>query len=185
MWRTKSTVLFFFALCFHLVLYTQNLSQDTIQARSYRVKADSLSKHADYDGAIDYYKEASKIYQKHRLWEHYLKTENIWGDILRIKGLYERAIAKMERALAMAKRHRLLQSPDAAMSHNNIGIIYYELGKYDQALAQHQKALKIDIAHFGEQHPDVASCYNNIGNPTFSNSPKTKKIFSDILSYMC
>ncbi|WP_340203673.1 CHAT domain-containing protein [Ascidiimonas sp. W6] len=151
-------------LCICSYAQAQNITQDTIQANTYYIKADSLSKQAQYDSAINYCKKASTLYKKYELWQHYLKAENIWGDLLRRTGQYGKAIGKMEKTIAIAKQYHLGQSPEVGVSLNIIGNSNRELGKFDQALAQHQKALKIGITHFGEQHPHVADSYNGIGN---------------------
>ena len=159
---TKPT-LFLYSFLFFLYSYSQNITKDTLQARYFMVKADSLLQQAKYNAAVDNYKQASKLYEIHKLWKHYVKTENKLGDVLTKVGNYDRAKKVLENAIQIAKQNELEQSPAVASSYNNIGTVYRILGKYYQALEQYQKALQIKIEHFGEQHPSSATSYNNIG----------------------
>ena len=168
--QPNKSIPFFLYYSFYVLLLSicsyaqaQNITQDSIKARTYYIKADSLSKQAQYDSAINYCKKASALYKKHQLWQHYLKAENIWGDALSRTGKYDQALEKLEKTIDVARQHNLEHSPDTGTCYNNIGIVYRVLEKFDQAIEQHQKALKIYIANFGEQHPDVATSYNNIG----------------------
>ena len=122
-----------------------------------------MSQKRQFNSAINYQIKASKLYQTHKLWRHYIKVENKWGNILRRTGQYDSAIEKFENAIQTAKLHFLEQSPEAARSYYNSGLVYYYLGKYHQALEEYNKALNIRITYFGEQHPYVAQTYNDIG----------------------
>jgi len=54
-------------------------------------------------------------------------------------------------------------SPEVAMSYNDIGGVYKSRGDYDNALLRYQKRLKIKLRAYGQGHLLVDESYNNIG----------------------
>lgn len=162
MMKNISLLLLFYFSIFQFS-YSQGITKDTIEARKAMIKGDSLLKKAQYNAAIKNYKLASKLYQTHQLWRHYLNTENEWGYTLIEIGHYEKAMKKMKNAIQNAKKYGLEKSLISAISYDNYGITYEVSGNYSQALAQYKEALKIKTTLFGEHHQSLAYSYNNIG----------------------
>ena len=95
--------------------------------------------------------------------ESYTKLLAAFGNFLEKYARYNRAYEIYN--LALTNNIRLFgdNSTEAAISYNDIGLVYWQKGEYDKALEYHTKALEIEEKVLGSEHPDTATSYNNIG----------------------
>ena len=84
------------------------------------------------------------------------------SSVLSSLGEYEEALRLLNIAHELNLKYRP-ESGEAAVSYNNIGLVYDSQGNYAQALEHYNKALAIYQKVHGENHPLTATSYNNIG----------------------
>ncbi|HEY3365509.1 MAG TPA: FxSxx-COOH system tetratricopeptide repeat protein [Symbiobacteriaceae bacterium] len=85
------------------------------------------------------------------------------GTYLWRVGGYPRALAHLERGLAIDERGLGPKHENTAASHNNLGNLLSAMGRYEEALGHLQKALDICRRILGPDNPDTASSHNNLG----------------------
>ncbi len=76
---------------------------------------------------------------------------------------YEQAVEVCLREIKLTEELYGLNSIKAAISYNNIGLVYYSRGEYINALECYNKAFDIFKDVVGEDDPSTAYVYNNIG----------------------
>jgi non-specific serine/threonine protein kinase/serine/threonine-protein kinase len=87
------------------------------------------------------------------------KTLNHLGYVAARKRDYPRARELWERALAIRERVLGVDSPEAAMMHGNLSLLYASLDEPERARAAIDRAIAIRERVLGEDHPLVASSY--------------------------
>jgi CHAT domain-containing protein/Tfp pilus assembly protein PilF len=163
--RTTLTLLIASLLIFNFgTVLSQTITKDTTLANSFFEKATGYYKDKNYDTAIEQFKEASLLYEKHQRWEKYLQSETQQGQCYLKKGFFEAGISAIKPATEKALKH--IPETDILFvdSYNKLGFLYLNLAKYDSTLVYWKKALNIRKELLGENHLDVATSYNNIGN---------------------
>ncbi len=91
-------------------------------------------------------------------------ASNSQGIIRTVRGQYEEAQARYERAITLREKvlgpeHVLVMPP-----LNNLGNVLEELGHYKEALRIHERVVALREKTLGPQHPDLASALGNLGN---------------------
>ncbi|CAF4166637.1 unnamed protein product, partial [Adineta steineri] len=85
------------------------------------------------------------------------------GWIKDSQGKYQEALTFYEKSLTIKQKTLPPNHPDLAKTHNNIGIVHYNMGNYPEALSSYKKALEIRQQSLPSHHSDLAKSYNNIG----------------------
>lgn len=93
----------------------------------------------------------------------YSKLLYNYADFLYKYGLYKDSEAIYLRQISLVEELHGKESEEAAISYNNIGLVYHEQGNYGKALEYYFKALVIMEKILSMVHPDIAASYNNIG----------------------
>jgi serine/threonine-protein kinase len=76
------------------------------------------------------------------------------GRTLQDRGRAQEATAALDDAIAALREH-ILQRPDDAWAHGNLGLALLQQGKLDEAIAEHKEAIRIK--------PDLASSHHSLG----------------------
>ena len=143
---------------------TPNILADTLIANSYFSKADSLSKAAQYDSAIYYFRQAGILYKDAALWKKYITCQNNIGWHLGVyKAEYNNAIQILEKTLETGLNILGNDHLKVAGTYNNIGVVSWMAGNYEKALQNYHRSLTIMLNILSENHQYVATSYNNIG----------------------
>jgi tetratricopeptide (TPR) repeat protein len=79
-------------------------------------------------------------------------------------GKYDESRPAAERALELREKALGPESPDVAVSLNNLAIIYRDKGDYAKAEPMFQRALDIREKVFGPNHPEVARALSNLAS---------------------
>ena len=142
-----------------------SLTVDTLQARQWVIRADSLDGMSDYDSAITYYQKAAHVYQQHALWAYYVDCLNdiTWG----YRRLYKNSRAKRHARQALRESRAKLEenSEGQATAYRYLGLIYRDEGDYDLAIRYYQKARQM---HSSSGRSRLATqLYNDIGTLFF------------------
>ena len=82
---------------------------------------------------------------------------------LTVGGQYSQALGMNEIALVCVLALEGHDSPDVAISYNNIGAVYRKQGKYEEALEVYTKSLDMMTRIYGgDNHPSVADSKYNL-----------------------
>jgi tetratricopeptide (TPR) repeat protein/tRNA A-37 threonylcarbamoyl transferase component Bud32 len=84
------------------------------------------------------------------------------GDILRIRGDHDAAVATLHAALAAFEASGAGISPEWASALNNLGLTHEEMAQRDAALARLEQALHMREALFESPHADIANSLHNL-----------------------
>ena len=123
--------------------------------------------------ALEYYRQASAIWEKVRGKEHpyYVASLSNIGACYNNLGDYAKALEYYLQVSAIREKMLGKEHPDYARSLYSSGVCYYNLGDYDKALECHLQALAIREKVCGKEDPyyaaslyNVGLCYNNLGD---------------------
>jgi tetratricopeptide (TPR) repeat protein len=81
-----------------------------------------------------------------------------------LEHLEDKAVAHMQRALALSEKVNGHDHQQTAMVLSELGIMARKAHRYDEALARYRDSLAIREALSGADHPDCAGLHNNISN---------------------
>lgn len=108
------------------------------------------------------------------------------GKILRLKGLFEEALAFENEALAIWTEHKDIESRINVV--NAIGVIYWNMGEYDKAIAQFEKMKEMcentgNLWRFADAYNNIGLVYWNLGDykPALDNFEKGLALRKEIL----
>jgi adenylate cyclase len=87
--------------------------------------------------------------------ETYPFAYGLLGDVLRIKGRYEEAIALLEKAVGL--------SPNYSLSQAQLGRTMMYAGRFEEALAWLEKAIRLDPIPLNWYVTVVGICYLHLG----------------------
>lgn len=114
---------------------------------------------ADYTAAHDHAEAARRWQVEHAPSEAFVDTLTVLGAIHQSNDEPDAALARYLEALQVGER--LAHEPSVARSHNNIGLVYWDLERHEEALAAMQRALAIHERIGPRGH--LANTLNNIG----------------------
>lgn len=144
---------------------------DTSLARNYFIKAEQLSKEAQYDSSNFYFQKAAVIYKNiglkpntSAISERLVTCYNRLGINFRKQGEFRQALEYLNMALDVGLNKLGAQNLNVATSNHEIGIVYRSRGDYDKAQKYFHKSLQTRLKVLGEKHQLVASSYNSLGN---------------------
>lgn len=160
----KSTLLTFFLFIFSLfgALATPT---DSIQARRYCKKADSLMQYNQYVSAILFWNKAATIYENTLKWQQHLRCQNqmteCWWRLGKLKEARNLANKVIELSNTYLGQEHLLVS----VAYNHLGVVDQMSGKHVEAIVHHQQALIIQkkVLGINAAHPEIANTYRNLG----------------------
>jgi tetratricopeptide (TPR) repeat protein/tRNA A-37 threonylcarbamoyl transferase component Bud32 len=95
----------------------------------------------------------------------------LWGNegVLHIDaGRFERAIDRLQAAIALREAERDPDPTRIGSDYNNLGNAYHALRRFGDAEAAYARAAAVWQPVLGEAHPDVASLHNNLGAVAWS-----------------
>ncbi|MHC5110080.1 MAG: tetratricopeptide repeat protein [Planctomycetota bacterium] len=84
------------------------------------------------------------------------------GDSYTALGLYDTALPHMEMALQIARTHNGEESLEAALSMNQLGMLFRKLGRHEEAGELHAEALAIDEAYYGVDALETTLSMNSL-----------------------
>ena len=142
--------------------YSQ-IKKDTIEAKKYLEKADSLFAIASYDSSNDLYLKAAGLYKKNSLWKPYIRSFARSAEVNARQGKFEEAQEKCQLALSLCLAKSLSKTITEAPIRNTNGFIYLNKGQNDLALENYKQALSIYNSSKVKNKTELASCYNNLG----------------------
>jgi len=147
---------------FHQNLMAVQLA-DSIQARLYFSKADSLDKIALYDSANHYFRKALELYEIAGLQQKRLRSLNRVAGNYRRLSKYDESVYLLEKIVKESSDLLGDRNSEQAYAFNILGLIYKEKGANDKALKFLEQALEINQEIYGAQHLEVCKIYNNLG----------------------
>ena len=92
-------------------------------------------------------------------------------------GYYDKAIAYLDRSLALLIKTRIANDYELAMRYTALGISYFRKDDYKKAGQLLEKALAINKKAYGEDHPETAVDITNLGLVYYKNGDYDKAIF--------
>jgi len=123
------TLLSAFALMFFAIAtHAQNISTDTTQARSLRVQAKVLESQNYYDSALQCYRLALPLYEKHALWEEYLTVATLHIKGLTVLSRLNKAKSLGELYVQRAKEKLPASSSAKASLTHGLGVVFFIWG---------------------------------------------------------
>ncbi len=161
--KKKYPVLMQACMCFISILY-YNVSiaqtvNDTVDARVYYSKADSLLQEDKHDASIVLFSKALNIYQKAQVWEKiascYNKiSENQWKD-----EKFEKSLKSAEKALELVANHLNPDNPEKATAYFNIGNYHRKKWQFNLSISYLKKALDLRQKIVKEDDYEIAILY--------------------------
>ncbi len=140
----------------------QTITSDTLTARLHFAKGNSLRASQVFDQAKTFFDRASKMYQKHQLWEPYLTTENKVVEML-VRGSREQEALKLVNNVIQLSKEKLgEQSPQFAEALYYKGDILSVLGKYQEAIDFIGQALNLFEDLYGSTHQQIGRCFQQL-----------------------
>lgn len=170
--RSKSLFILFFLLIIsntranHLVRISPmdvfSKPRDTIQANIFLDKANIFADSAFYDSAITYYRKASEIYLKTKIWDKYIECQNGIFIVSRSKGYDENLMALARDKLKIAEKKLGKSHIYYGTCITHIGNIFDDMDKKDSALIFFKMAIEAWEISAGKKSTEVANGYVNI-----------------------
>jgi tetratricopeptide (TPR) repeat protein len=100
---------------------------------------------------------------------HLEHAADIRARVLSVRSQVYRGLGRWDEALDFAQRALELriadlgpEHPDVAVSHNNLGLLLYDLDRSADGVEHLEQASRIWRAQLGESHPEVATARNNL-----------------------
>jgi tetratricopeptide (TPR) repeat protein len=118
------------------------------------------SKRAEWDRAIEMYKQSLETFERVGDVHGMALTHNNLGLVYADKGEWDRAIEFYQNALQ--KLERVGDVLGMALTHNNLGLVYADKGEWDRAIEFYQNALQT-LERLGGVH-GMAQTYINLGS---------------------
>jgi tetratricopeptide (TPR) repeat protein len=102
----------------------------------------------------------------------------------RMRGDHDRAIARLERSIALRSELVGPDHPDLARPRNNLANVHLDRGDYDEATRLYTLAIADFESALGPDHPDTAQALNNLGALWFqrSNLDEAERYFGRALA---
>ncbi|CAF4381752.1 unnamed protein product, partial [Rotaria sordida] len=117
----------------------------------------------DYSKALDNFEKCLAIYLKTLPEKHPYQaiTYSNIGDVHRLMGNYEKALAFHQKALNIQENVQC-DPTDCATTYINLGETYREMKDYSTALTYFEKGLEIREKKLSKNHPDLVVVYHNM-----------------------
>jgi len=138
----------------------EKASVDSLWGLYYRTNSTLLSNQMEKDKAMEDLDRSIFYYQKAKNPKGIVLSMMNQGSILLFQGKTKETLATFQKAILIAKKHRLTY--ETALLLKNIGVLYFNNEKYDEALRYANRAL--DIFKSLGKEKDKAMMLNNIGN---------------------
>ncbi len=170
-----------FALCLFLFFYQCNrqsgfafsdeqedvvLSDSTKQQSEGDVlfaRGERLYKTNKYDSSLAVLKDALKQFEREKNPERQMMCLIVIGRNYTSKEIYQDALAYLNKAVKVGKKHVGEVHFNMAQAYNSLGIVYRRMGEYDQSINIYNKSLQVRIQLFGDVHAEVGKVYGNLG----------------------
>jgi tetratricopeptide (TPR) repeat protein len=110
----------------------------------------------EFNDAFNYYELALKVNPEDSL---YLNDAGLMAMNM---GFFDKAIAYLEKSLALDLEKEDKNDPETATRYCNLGSVYADKGEYQKAIAFYEKALAIDLEFYGEENSEIGIDYNNL-----------------------
>ncbi len=159
----KKIIFSIIALFFITQVFAQHVMKDTSLANKHFEKAKIFNDSAKYKTAIEYFKKASVLYKKHKLWRKYLLSETKHGQCYQKQWKLDKAITIIKPAIEKTLKHINKNDTIVADAYFALCYQYYFKSKLDSSIYCVKQTLEIRKELFGENHADVALCYSVIG----------------------
>jgi tetratricopeptide (TPR) repeat protein len=133
---------------------------------SYMKTAQAFLDNDNYESAIEYQKEALRIFECTYGEEHYevATCHNVIGFACLNKGSdLEEAIKHLEKALNLFLKVLGHEKPEVGTCYHNLGVAHSRLRRDHMALEYCEKALELQIKIYGPDHPNVTATNKNLG----------------------
>ncbi|WP_138431063.1 CHAT domain-containing protein [Fodinibius saliphilus] len=144
----------------------QYFTQDHILNVQYLyLKAQIAVNKANYDTALTYYQQATDVVSSVNSDKRLVCQIKILagiGETYTVKGKYDLAIQKLDRAEALYHQFQLNNPRVLSRIYNSHGTVYKKQGNYNRSLEHYLTSLQIDRKTLPDQHPELAKSYNNI-----------------------
>ena len=144
---------------------------------SYMKTAQAFLDNDNYESAIEYQKEALRIFECVYGEEHYevATCHNAIGIAYLQKGSdLEEAIKHIEKALNLFLKVLGSEKPEVGTCYHNLGVAHSSLRRDNMALEYYEQALKLQIKIYGPDHPNVTATNQNLGE-FYSNKEDDEK----------
>ncbi|CAF5157143.1 unnamed protein product [Rotaria sp. Silwood1] len=117
----------------------------------------------DYSKSLDYFQKCLTIYQQTLPERHPYQaiTYSNIGDVHRLMGDYEKAIAFHRKALNIQENVQC-NPLQCATTYINLGETYRQMKDYTTALTYYEKGLEIREKKLPKSHSDLAVVYHNL-----------------------
>jgi len=125
------------------LVHAQDITQDTLEARSYYDKASEALARNDTKAAIALNKKVIQLYNKHQLYEDALRVDGFNLDYYRRIKEYEVGKQEGKRVVKEIKQKLGPNSRRLAIVYSSLGNLYSQTADLKEALAFQKKALAI------------------------------------------
>ena len=133
--------------------------KDTLHANIFLAKANVFADSASYDSSVFYYKKASDIFLKNKMWDKYIECQNGIFKVSRSKGYDEDLMALALNKLKIAQRKLGENHKYVGTCFYHIGDLYDDTDASDSAIMFFSKAIYIWKKGIGEKCIEVADGY--------------------------
>jgi CHAT domain-containing protein len=171
--RNKSSFLvYFLKLIIELVIAVSalvscnNNPNPTTKSNSPEIllkRAEALSKRAEYDSSLKYYKQASIEFRRLQDWESLIRTEIDIADYYRIKGQLDDALKQITETESLGQKKLNANSIAFADIYHKKGIILSNKGNFIESNILLNKSISLRISHNGTKDTLLSLSYNGLG----------------------
>lgn len=139
------------------------IDADSLRARDYFEKGDSLRESVQYEGALAYYDKAIDLFILLKFHKERLNCLNRMASIHQRLGQNDLALEETAFVFSFAKQHLSDTLKQVAFAHDISGHVYRQVDKNAAAYENYIDALKIKRRIFGEKNKNTANSYYFIG----------------------
>lgn len=161
--KMERKLLLIIALFLSSIKAQAQIQKDTVIARIYMERADSLTAETKYSKANEKLKKSLAIYESIEAWEKtgicYNKiAQNSINNYQLKEGFFN-----ANKALQISEKYLEKENKIKANAYDNLGYYYLKIDDYNNALIKFEESLKIKQKVLHINHPDIASSLSWLG----------------------
>jgi len=165
--------------------YAQNITADTTRAGNLLKSGTEFLETNVLDSALINLKEAILIYEKHKVWERYLKCKQKEAITYRVQEKYDKSLNTILNAITKTKPFIDSTHLTLALAHWTVGRAYQKKEEYDNALSYYLKTQVIFLADKKTKPINIVNLFWYRGKVYFKKKEYKKAIveYNDAIRY--